>query len=370
MKLLTVSLGGAIALLFQLAANAGPCDDYYAETISTGDANDPSVFSQLYNQDVEGGCLDIDNFYNFDESSERSLRDGALDTAALRKVISDLGAACDTVCQANAAPASGDGYVTALLGNTHAYMRDLTETGNLDSVHLDRNRWLVKARGGLTAANANLARWLASECAVRASDACRQAVSTSALLIRSGAVVNEMITSYQAKNIQTNDAFLTTRDKEWNEYFNTVSVQYPWELWWNSRRFKGEKDLDKFPQAPNDKVVFLHPVPGYEYIKAPDGRSVHDAVYVELIGYERWRWRDGKATRRWGGSVVFSYADITGMDSTAWGVLLHTPVRHISIGVVRRDGDLGAETGWVLNIDPAPLFKSYDFGGLLGFLKR
>jgi len=68
--------------------------------------------------------------------------------------------------------------------------------------------------------------------------------------------------------------------------------------------------------------------------------------------------------------VVASYADIKEMDSVGYGLVLHTPVRNTSVGVIWRDGDQGDEMGVFLNFDLAKLITQYNDFDLSTFLTR
>jgi hypothetical protein len=192
--------------------------------------------------------------------------------------------------------------------------------------------------------------------------------------MRTSLAMVQLIIDYNAPMIEAGAEFLSLRDQEWNEYFNGISVQYPWELAFNSVRFAKQADKTEragFPRAPNSKFVLLHPSLGFEHIDTPLGNSTSSAaVFLELVGYERWRWRNGKATNRWGASVVASYASITGMDDIGYGLLLHTPIRNMAVGVVYRDGAAGGETGLVLNFDLSKLVMQYKNADLGDFLSR
>jgi hypothetical protein len=92
------------------------------------------------------------------------------------------------------------------------------------------------------------------------------------------------------------------------------------------------------------------------------------AIVVEVVGYQGWRWRDGKQHNRWGASAIISVADIKGMDTLGYGALIHTPIAYTSIGVTWRDGDDGTEVGVVLNLNVAKLLEKYDNNDLKDFL--
>jgi len=239
-----------------------------------------------------------------------------------------------------------------------------------DIVKLDS--WAIRPDSKIAVSDINLNAYLTQECAAGVSDAqCHSAIALSGSFMRTSIAMNQAIVAFRLPTIEANAEFLSMRDKEWDAYFNTVSVQFPWELGINSRRFtKANKDqLGNFPRAPNSKFIVLHPSLGFEHIETPLGeKSTSAAVFLELFGYERWQWRDGSARNRWGLSAVASYANIPGMDSVGYGFLLYTPIKNITIGAVRRDGDAGSETGIVLNINLATLLEDYKNGDLGDFL--
>lgn len=66
-----------------------------------------------------------------------------------------------------------------------------------------------------------------------------------------------------------------------------------------------------------------------------------------------------KVSNRWAGSFVASFADISGMDSVGWGFVIHSPIRNISMGIIRRGGINGSQIGVFTNIDLTKLFTQY-----------
>ena len=115
--------------------------------------------------------------------------------------------------------------------------------------------------------------------------------------------------------------------------------------------------------------ALLHPSLGFENIETPLGdTSTHAAVLLELFGYERWRWRNGKASNRWGLSVTASYANIPGMDEMGYGFLVHMPIRNIAFGATYRDGDAGSEIGIVMIIRLSKFLQEFENIDLSDFL--
>jgi hypothetical protein len=238
---------------------------------------------------------------------------------------------------------------------------------------MNTSAWAVtEFNGSISVSNIELLAYLKQECATDITDAqCNAAIKLSASFMRTSIAMDQVIAAFNQPMIEANAEFLSQRDKEWNQYFNTVSVQFPWELAFNSWRFteNNAETLQNFPRAPNSKFILLHPSLGFEHIDTPGGdTSTNAAVVLEIFGYERWRWRGAKATNRWGLSAIVSYADISGMDEIGYGVLLHTPVKNIAFGAVYRDGDAGSETGIVLNFNLSKFLEQYKNIDLSEFL--
>ena len=212
-----------------------------------------------------------------------------------------------------------------------------------------------------------------NECQPGASSTqCRAAVDVAAKILRSAEATFQAVIAHRLPIIEANESFLSTRDKEWNSYFNEVSVQYPWELALNSWRFQKQvpqAERAGFPRAPTHKLNALHPVPAFEYADVGNEHSTQAAVVVELIGYERWRWREGKAANRVGVSLAASFSDVPGRDVVGYGVVLHTPVRNMSIGAIWRDSDTGDSINLIFNMDPAALIQQYKDLDVKDFLK-
>ena len=256
----------------------------------------------------------------------------------------------------------------------NALQTDLVqETTEPNARLVDQNSWQVSpADGSIDISRANLNNLLTNSCAESLTDGnCRDGIKLSGSLMRSSIAMNQVITEYRLPTIEAGEEFLSTRDKEWNAYFNDVSVQWPWELGVNSWLYtkKNRGSLDGFPRAPNERWKILHPSLGFEHIDTPsDASSTSAAVFVEVVGFERWQWRDGEAANRWGLSIVASLANIPNMDSVGYGAFLHTPIRNISVGAIWRDGDAGSETGIIANVNLAAMLQEYGNLDLRKFL--
>jgi hypothetical protein len=272
-----------------------------------------------------------------------------------------------------------DGDSTACVVGRHVEAirsaRELLNTGHPNATDplLSNSSWVVvQSNGNVGMSKVSLLRYLTSECQQGADSArCRSAVENAAKIARSSEAVFQAIIAHRMPIIEANEVFLTTRDKEWNSYFNEVSVQYPWELALNGWRFQKkttQAERAGFPRAPEHKLIAAHPVPAFEYAEVAGDHSTQAAVVVELLGFERWRWRDGKAVNRVGMSLAASFTDLPGADAVGYGVVFHTPVRNVSIGAVWRDGDDGNSINLIFNVNLAALIQQYKNADVKDFI--
>ena len=357
------------------------CKDVYENNIKNSGRDGGWVFSQLFQQSHPGGCISTENFDTkigslFSELKAANEADAGLDKAVLRdrlfkQVMTDLKAIDSNDCLSGS---TADCLVAKQLGSVQALHQALSSGSAPDENLVDHDFWIVKSNGKLGSIDANLQKFLKTACAALDSSDCRTGFNAAAVVIVSGLEINQIVTAHRLPVIDANSAFLSSRDREWHAYFNQVSVQYPWELAWNSKRYTrlySDEQLALFPRAPESKIIALHPSVGFEYIDTPvSGNSQEAAVLVEIIGFERWKWKNGSATQRWGASFTASIADIEGMDSIGWGAVVHTPVENISIGIIRRGGSRDSETGIFVNLNLAKLFVEYKDVDLKGFLKK
>lgn len=259
-------------------------------------------------------------------------------------------------------------------------VNQLVDALNSGSVDLkdplfQNDSWNVRVADGVIAiSHVRLPVLLKNECATGIrKPQCLDAVNVAAKLMRTGEVMFQLVVAYKQPLIDANAQFLSERDKEWNSYLNDVSVQFPLELAWNSRQYtkgKSEMELAAFPRAPTSKWILLHPAPGLERIEVANGQhSTQAAVFLEVVGYETWWWRDGTATNRWGLSLATSFVEAPTANAVGYGVLIHTPLRNASIGIIWRDSDLGRKVNVAFTVDVAQFIEQYKSSDLKDFLK-
>lgn len=375
----------AITLLFvcfQVYAQSEPCEKFYANQIKPRNFDGAWAFSAIYNEarNVNGCILNkgdttgiaklFNTLFSGKNQPELQIRDKQIKIINL--VLTDMESDINGECSQQNQPAC---LLKHEISKVEELRTDLESTlVDAKNPLLQQNNWVVKSDGRQLITGDNLSTFLQGQCPALASDKCKTAVLVVAKIIRSGEAMAQLSTHYKLPIIGQNKKFLSSRDKEWDTYFNGISVQYPWELGINSyiyTRNKTDEQLSKLPAPPNSKLIIMHPSIGYERINTPEKEgSLVGTVLVELIGYERWDWNLGEAKNRWGGSLVVSFADIKGMDSAGYGFMIHTPIKNTSIGIIRRDGVYGEETGVFVNFDISRLLVQYKDRDLIKFLSR
>lgn len=361
-------------------AQGDPCTDFYAAQIRDSQRAADSVFAVLNTQTTSNGCIlgqadwsGLEPLYQTLLNPASPETDKALARSQLWPlVLAQFAGADSRECADPLDAACMVGRHIAKMNGLRA-MLEGSEVDRSDEV-MQPNSWAIQQSPvpQIRISDIRLQAFPAQECSGGLAQArCQAAVELTAKLMRTAMVMNNIIAAYNLPIIDAAGQFLSLRDKEWDSYLNTISVQYPWELGWNSRRYtrKNAATLQDFPRAPESKIIALHPSPGYELVEAPSGSNTQQpAVIVELIGYERWEWEGGAAKNRWGASVVASYATIEGMDDVGYGIMVHTPIKNISFGLLRRDGIAGSETGVLINLNLAQFIKKYEGLDLKGFL--
>lgn len=363
-------------------AQADPCEVFYTEKIEQSELDGAFAYSAIYNhastptgcilgkQDTTEISVALKSLYANNDTSDQDV--GEKQDQIFDLVLQDLESLIVDICsESNMAGCIINNEITAIL-RLRAY---LDGPYKLKVPLLSSDNWTVKNDGRHLVTGDNVQDYVVKQCQASVdTDDCEFAVMLAAKIIRSSSSMQQLVANYKRQIIGQNKKFLTTREKEWNQYFNVVSVQYPWELGFNSWLYtkdKSDEELAKFPRAPESKYIAMHPSIGYEYIKTPNQNSSLEAsVLLEIAGYEMWKWNDGEASNRWGGSVVVSFADIQGMDAAGYGLLLHTPIQNTSIGVIWRGGDAGTEPGVFINVDLAKLLMNYKDKDLGDFLKK
>ena len=187
------------------------------------------------------------------------------------------------------------------------------------------------------------------ECATAADIACREAASVGKVVFRAAALVRIALRFSEQDTYQQALDAARVRDTKWTHYFDRARLQFPWEMYLNGRRHGREnRKAGGFADVPNDQWILLHPSVGLEYVKdAPRGSRFEPALVLELIGYNRWRWKsDGRMGTAYGVSLIQTYSDRAGLESLRTGVMFHYDSRY-SVALTRGSG----ETGIMLSVD-------------------
>jgi hypothetical protein len=280
----------------------------------------------------------------------------------LERVLAEFDGLPDKPCDGETIACAAGRHVTKI-----RELQQALDAGPVDpkSVLVSHSSWSFEpAHPTISISQIDLSALLEHECAQDVlSSQCLAAVDFAAKAMRTAEAVHQIIDVYAEPIIEANTQFLTTRDKEWDSYMNQVSVQYPWELGVNGYIFQQvtpKEARSRFPRAPTSKLVVVHPSPGFERVEAPTGgHSTQAAVLIELVGYEKWAWKEGTASNRWGASLVTSFVDARGSQSVGYGVLLKTPFKNASVGVIYRNGDRGRQINLTINVDLAKLIEEY-----------
>ncbi len=200
-------------------------------------------------------------------------------------------------------------------------------------------------------------------CVERDSALCADTYATSQQIVRDAHLIERVLTYYAAPIIDMNYREALKRDKQWDAYFDEALFQYPWELvingLWLNKHDPRPRDAAGNPLGfltpPSAQWIVFHPNVGFEYLGgAADGNQFEPTVFVELVGYNRWRWSAaGELENALGLSLITSYSDRAGADDLAYGVMLHYH-NSWSLAVTRHD----EETGVLLSADLAQYVSS------------
>jgi hypothetical protein len=188
------------------------------------------------------------------------------------------------------------------------------------------------------------------------SSLCSATYARAKAILRYDRLIQRALNYYSRPIVDQHYADAVRRDRQWDAYFNEARFQYMWELklngLWLERNEKREMDAAGnrlgFREPPTDQWIVLHPNVGMEYIEgAPDGNQLQEAVFMEILGYNRWSWKpDGRMGTAVGASIIGAYSDRATLDDWRYGVMLHYN-NTWSLAVTRRNG----ETGFLLSMD-------------------
>lgn len=181
---------------------------------------------------------------------------------------------------------------------------------------------------------------------------CTRSYVEAKILVRYATVTKRALSYVSARNIGNLAKEVALYDKRWGHYFNDARSQFFWELWLNGQLYGAtQKDGGGLKSPPNYQVILLHPSVGLEFVDTRAGDRFREAIVLEGIGYNGWRWSDGDMKFPLGISLIGIYGDRSSVPEFGWGALLHYN-NNLSLGITRR----GGHTGAVLSLDLAKLF--------------
>ncbi len=187
---------------------------------------------------------------------------------------------------------------------------------------------------------------------------CQQVYTAAQDILRYVRLVERSLTYYSRPIIDAHYADARRRDRQWDAYFDEALFQYPWELALNGAWLKKHDPRPEdahgnklgFLPPPTSQWIVLHPNVGMEYVAAaPDGQQFKPVVYIEMLGYNRWRWGEsGDMKNALGWSVLASYADRAATKDLRYGVMVHYR-NSFDLGITYSDKDVGV----ILSMDLA-----------------
>lgn len=195
-------------------------------------------------------------------------------------------------------------------------------------------------------------------CREGAGEKCDQAYRVAKHIVRDAQLVERALTYYASPILDTHYRAAQIRDRQWRGYFDEALFQYPWELFlnglWIERHDPRPRDAHGkrigFLSPPTAQWIVFHPSVGFEYLgAAADDNQLEPIVFVELVGYNRWRWNSmGELRNALGFSLIAGYSDRAAADDLAYGLMLHYQ-NNLALAVTQHGGD----TGWLLSTDLA-----------------
>lgn len=189
------------------------------------------------------------------------------------------------------------------------------------------------------------------------TEECRRQVESAVELTRHIHLVERILDIEIRRRLEEIHGELLRMDGEWDYYFSEARSQYWWEFLANNAIYNPAPD--ELSRPPAGQLILFHPSAALERIDDNEmtGGSNNLVGVIELIGYNRLRWREDGRMSRWplGLSVVAAWAPETVGDNFGYGLMLHAK-NDYSIGIIRRDTGAGRETTWLLSVDLGKLF--------------
>jgi hypothetical protein len=209
---------------------------------------------------------------------------------------------------------------------------------------------------------------LQRECASTAPpDRCATALKSANQWLTLSNLMQRGLALYSKEYTDAVKAYADRRVKMWHAYRDEALPQYPWEYLLNSAVMKSTDRRPRvngnpvgYEQIPTSQIIFLHPGVSLEWRDAKgetQDDNVKPALYVELFGINRWDYDEAGNMRGGKGiSLMVSYANRNGKQSTGYGVMFHSRLtKQFTLGITRADGEMV----YLVNVDLAEYFKTY-----------
>ncbi|GEM_PF-2785496 len=199
-------------------------------------------------------------------------------------------------------------------------------------------------------------------------NACETAVNCDKVLGQGRVLVGELsiaqfiVEKFSGEAINSVSEKVAAKNRLWDQYLYDSKPMLPFDFFLTDLANRKFQESDQYPDGfrppPDTQWFLMHPAAALEYVgDAPEGEQFKPALYVEVIGVNRWReearWFDLPLLKYFSGvSLVVSYADRAGVsDMGVGGLFVFGNV--YSLGVVSYDGDGGV----FLSLDLANLWR-------------
>jgi hypothetical protein len=180
---------------------------------------------------------------------------------------------------------------------------------------------------------------------------CPKASESAVRLLQNIALAREIGSFYGQPVVVGLAAKVKEINADWDHFLFDSKPMYPQDLWLTdlfTRKTSAYDEQLGFREAPDTQYFLLHPAPGFSYVSdASDGDQLQPAVYVELLGLNKWRWK-----YMTGVSLIVEYSDRADVEDMGWGALL-TFRNKLSLAITTHDGDVGVTLG----LDLANFYK-------------
>jgi hypothetical protein len=231
-------------------------------------------------------------------------------------------------------------------------------------------RWAWTAGQGLTAVPGIELRDRVRDACGRAGapELCSSERAYAIHWLRIAALVRVTLSLYSDAYVEAKIVELERRVKMWKAYREEALPQFWWEYGLNSWRM-GKQDQrvvdgqannpEGYETVPDSQIIFLHPGAALQWRDVKAGTSeeeVKPAIYVELLGLNRWSWNESTGEMRGGRgiSLMMTYAERDGSQDVGYGLLFHSrTTKQFKLGIARSDGEMM----YMLNVDLAEYFK-------------